>query len=241
MDTDMYIQEALRQLSDTQTYQLLSSNPTLPFKHKLSALLDRAVSMGIFSHSDKEKLIPGHSIMPIFHHLPKVHKGLQPLTGRPIVAGIGSLNERLGEWVDSQLQPLATSLPGYLRDTKQLLSKLHHLRWESGYRWISCDVTSLYSSIPHNLGIQAVAWALKESGRFSLILQDFILQALDYLLTHNFFMFDGGYYLQRCGASMGAKFSPSLANIFMGWWERSRVFGSDSPPQTRYGFLLPFH
>lgn len=52
---------------------------------------------------------------------------------------------------------------------------------------------------------------------------------LEYLLTHNFFMFDGDFYLQKCGASMGAKFSPSLANLYMGWWERSRIFGPESP------------
>lgn len=42
-------------------------------------------------------------------------------------------------------------------------------------------------------------------------------------------MFDEDYYLQRCGASMRVKFSPSLANLYMGWWERSRIFGHDSP------------
>ena len=120
-------------------------------------------------------------------------------------------------------------LPGYLKDTKQLLTKFNHFQWQECYRWISCDVASLYSSIPHHLGIRAVATFLRESGRFSLVLQEFILLSLEYLLTHNFFMFDGGYYLQRCGASMGAKFSPSLANLFMGWWERSRIFGHDSP------------
>lgn len=90
----------------------------------MSALLDRAIQVGLFSPKDKESFIPEHPITPIFHHLPKVHKGLNPLTGRPIVAGIGSLNEKLGEWVDSQLQPLTVELPGYLRDTKHLLSKL---------------------------------------------------------------------------------------------------------------------
>lgn len=70
-------------------------------------------------------------------------------------------------------------------------------QWEDGFRWISCDVTSLHSSIPHHLGIQADSYFLKKSGKFSLVLQEFILPALDYLLTYNFFMFDGGYYLQR--------------------------------------------
>lgn len=131
-DSETYKEEALRQLSDT--YQPLASNLTIPFKKELTALLDRAVQAGIFTPKDKESFIPEHPIMPVFHHLPKVHKGLNPRTGRPIVAGIGSLNERLGKWVDSQLQPLITSLPGYLRDTNHLLGKLQNVQWEDGFR-----------------------------------------------------------------------------------------------------------
>lgn len=108
--------------------------------------------------------------MSVFHNLPKVHKGLSPLVGRPIFAGIGSLNERLGEWMNSQLQPMVCNLPGYLRDTKKLLIKLQNFQRKENYRWISCDVTSLYSCIPHHLGIQAVSFFLKESGKFSLVL-----------------------------------------------------------------------
>lgn len=55
--------------------------------------------------------------------------------------------------------------------------------------------------------------------------------SLEYLLIHNLFVFDGDHYLQKCGASMGAKFSPSLANLYMGWWEKFRIFGPDSPCQ----------
>lgn len=127
LDADLYKKEALRQLSDTTTYLKLKGDPTTPFKNELSTLLDRAVAVGIFSSNDKEALIPSFPVMPIFHYLPKLHKGLTPLTGRPIVAGIGFLNELLGQWVDEQLQPLIVESPGYLRDTKQLLFKLQNM------------------------------------------------------------------------------------------------------------------
>lgn len=119
-------------------------------------------------------LIPAFPVMPIFHHLPKLHRGLTPLTGRPIAAGIGSLNERLGQWVDQQLQPLVTDLPGYLCDTKQLLSKLDKIVWDNNFCWISCDVSNLYSSIPHALGLQAVSFFLNTSGQYSEVLQQLL-------------------------------------------------------------------
>lgn len=67
----------------------------------------------------------------MFHHLPKVQKNHIPVQGRPIVAGIGSLLERLGEWVDEHLQPLVTRLPGYLRDTGHLLAHIHEMKWSA--------------------------------------------------------------------------------------------------------------
>lgn len=96
--------------------------------------------------------IPDAPIMSIFHHLPKIHKGCNPALGRPIVAGIGSLNEQLGAWVD-QLQPLVSALAGFLRATKLLLSDVQYLKWDPDFVWITCDVANLYSSIPHSLGL----------------------------------------------------------------------------------------
>lgn len=40
-------------------------------------------------------------LVPVFHHLQKLHKNTVPVQVQPIVAGIGSLFERLGEWIES--------------------------------------------------------------------------------------------------------------------------------------------
>lgn len=39
---------------------------------------------------------------------------------------------------------------------------------------------------------------------------------------------------------MGAKFSPSLANLYMGWQERPRVFGGGNPFRTKIVVYLRF-
>lgn len=64
-----------------------------------------------------------------------------------------------------------------------------------------------------------------------------LLNKLEGLHCHGYFlsfdskflMFDGQFYLQATGASMGAKFSPSLANIYMAWWERDNIFDFENP------------
>lgn len=70
------------------------------------------VRAGILSQEEMDRFIPLAPIMPVFHPMPKVHKGLNPLVGRTILAGIDSLNERLSQWVDHQLQPMVIELPG---------------------------------------------------------------------------------------------------------------------------------
>lgn len=73
--------------------------------------------------------IPECPIAPIFHFLLKVHKGCNPLTGRPIVP----------ECVFRPVGRPPVTAPGYLRDTKQLLAKLRvsfFLSRYSGYSLI---------------------------------------------------------------------------------------------------------
>uniref|UniRef100_A0A803JQE7 Reverse transcriptase domain-containing protein n=1 Tax=Xenopus tropicalis TaxID=8364 RepID=A0A803JQE7_XENTR len=219
----------MRQLRDITTYQKLRSNPSIIFKNELETLVSNAQSNGVISLRVKNYLIPSETKTPIFYHLPKVHKVERPPVGRPIVSGIQSLNERLSEYIDILLQPLVTRLASYVQDTKHILQILNDCQWHSSYSWGTVDVTSLYSCIPHDRGLRAVSYHLDRYSTYDSLLKDFILDAISYLLTHNFFKFDGNFYLQRCGTSMGAKFAPSYANLYMGWWEESHIFGGDSP------------
>lgn len=130
--------------------------------------------MSVLSNRKGEIIVPVFPITPVFHHLPKTHKGLSPLMGHPIIAGTGSLNENLGFWVDCQLQPLVKQLPSYLRDTKQLLNQYDHMQWVEGDIWITCDVSSLYSFKPHALGLRAVDYFLDNHSGYTSILKEYI-------------------------------------------------------------------
>lgn len=37
-------------------------------------------------------------------------------------------------------------------------------------------------------------------------------------------LFPGGYYIQRKGAVIGVTFLPSLAYLFVAWWEECHIF-----------------
>uniref|UniRef100_A0A803K2I9 Reverse transcriptase domain-containing protein n=1 Tax=Xenopus tropicalis TaxID=8364 RepID=A0A803K2I9_XENTR len=228
LDSETYKNEAMRQLNDNSTYQPLSTDPTIEFTKNLVELVNDAYKSGLFNERIRDYLIPTSPRVPLFHHLPKVHKSERPPLGRPIVSGIASLNEKLSEYIDLYLQPLVKRLTSYVMDTKHVLQLLNHLEWSDTFSWGTIDVASLYSCIPHEKGMLAISYHLDMYSTYDEGTKHFILDSISYLLSHNFFLFDQVFYLQRCGTSMGAKFAPAYANLYMGWWEETHIYGGDS-------------
>lgn len=44
-------------------------------------------------------------------------------------------------------------------------------------------------------------------------------------MNSNYFWHDGSFYRQHKGIAMGAKYAPSVANIFLSKWEHEEIFG----------------
>ncbi|KAL5016728.1 hypothetical protein ScPMuIL_006317 [Solemya velum] len=85
----------------------------------------------------------------------------------------------------------------------------------------SFDVTSLYTNIPHDLGLTAANFWIEKhrdlvDRRFKT---DFLLSALQIVLEGNTFNFDGQTYEQMKGTAMGTKVAPTYANLVMGYLE----------------------
>lgn len=162
MGVGSYLKETARQLSDTQTYSRLKSNPTKKYKSILTELVDRGFRQGFLNKKEAKSLIPEYPTLPTFYHLPKTHIGLTPLQGRPIILGIGSL------WLDGHLQPLVKQLPVFLKDTNHLLHIMQNFYWSDHYSWATWDVTNLYSFIHHGLAITAVSFYLETYTDFTI-------------------------------------------------------------------------
>ena len=85
----------------------------------------------------------------------------------------------------------------------------------------SFDVESLYTNIPHELGIEAINYWLDKypqeiQNRLS---KEFILEGKELILKTNSFYFDGTFYRQIKGSAMGTKFAPSYATLSIAYLE----------------------
>ena len=139
---------------------------------------------------------------------------------RPTIAGPSCPTQRLSNLLDIILKPLCTEVPSFIRDDMDFL---HHIpdTVKEDTTLVSFDVTSLYTNIPHTLGLEAISFWLDKHGnkiepRFS---KDFILQGLDLILQNNSFFFDDRYFLQIKGTAMGTKVAPTYAGLVLGFLE----------------------
>lgn len=229
LDKHDYHLSVVTMLDDASTYSRLDSNPTLKFQIEVKQLIQEGLSLGVLTDRQADYLYIDNPVIPIIHGLPKVHKEVTPLPLRPIISGINSLGETMSEWLDSLLQPLVKRVPGYIQDTKSVLKSFELKNWEQDFMWITCDVQSLYTCIPHKVALTALDYHVSKYSNYTQDLKGFMMQVTFFLMTHNYFVFDQKFYLQQRGVSMGAKFSPSLANLTMAWWEELYLFSSDNP------------
>ncbi|CAJ0917920.1 unnamed protein product [Ranitomeya imitator] len=109
----------------------------------------------------------------------------------------------------------------YLRD---FLNKIHNIKnIPPDSTLCTLDVNSLYTSIEHDRGIEAVTLTLREANMDSNLL-DLCIDLLNLVLRENFFMFEDDFFLQTCGTAMGSNVAPAYANLYMDHFERTYVY-----------------
>ena len=153
------------------------------------------------------------------------------LKSRPIVAGCVSPTQRLSTFINILLSPIVPHLTTYIKDDWHFLKQLPHTMDFNNTTLYSVDITSLYTSIPHDLGIDAIRyWITKYRHlipqRFT---EAFIIESLSFVLKNNNFKFDGNYYKQESGTAMGTVAAPTYACLVIGYLEEIKLFRNILP------------
>lgn len=156
-------------------------------------------------------------VVPTFYSFSKIHENSSKPPGYPIVSGRNTLTEKVSQVIDSNLRPHVHSLNSFIKDTIEFLRTIEDITFSPRAWLVSINVETLYSSIPHDLGIQAIAQFLKACDKSQWALNDFVLQALQFALRNNVFTFDDNIFLQTQDVTMGIPCVPSCATLYLGW------------------------
>lgn len=118
--------------------------------------MDCALARKLIDKETVEYLKVDFPKLPTFYVLPKVHKLLDDPPECPITSAVGSLTEKISEYVDRILQPLVGNQFSYVKDMSHLLTLLHNLTLPEGALLVTLDIETLYFSIPHDKGLQTI-------------------------------------------------------------------------------------
>ena len=226
----IYRNECLRLLGDTTNYTPISADPTDRLLNQIKSLVFEAETHGWILPTEAAFLINDRPTTPYFYVLPKIHKGISPPPGRPIVSGINSVLEPLSKFTDSFLHPLVQTTPTYLKDTKDILNLITEIN--NLYTvdvLLTLDVEALYTSIPQQTTLEVIQMAMHNSNWSSRTPIHFIMDCATLALTENFFKFENQLYLQIKGTSMGSTFAPSLACLYMCNFEEQFILHESNP------------
>ncbi|KAL9972935.1 hypothetical protein ACROYT_G019335 [Oculina patagonica] len=237
MDRDWYINECLRQLNDTKFYKPLDNDVTNDVQKRVRKYTKRMNRDKIISDETKRYLIQTDPKPGRFYILPKVHKQGNP--GRPIVSSNSHPTERISHFVDYHLKPLVQNTDSFIKDTTHFLNKLKQLgRLPQNALLVTLDVSSLYTNIPHNEGINACRQFLDTRDRNTITVgTEKICDLIRMILNCNNFTFNDKHYLQIHGTAMGTRMAPSYANLFLAKFETDALSRAPYQPHTWWRYI----
>ncbi|CAJ0940771.1 unnamed protein product [Ranitomeya imitator] len=224
MNKNQYVAEIKRQLADTTTYRKIQSDPVYNIRRKIDTILTKHSQLQTIDAKTKTFLTNDHPVTPVLYILPKIHKNLLNPPGHPIVASTDSILNPVSVYLEKLLTPYTHKTKSFILDTSDFLKKIQYINTIPANSILcTLDVNSLYTSITHDTGIEAVSLTLSEAG-VDTRSQDLCLELLNLVLRENYLLFEDDFYVQICGTAMGSNVAPAYANLYMDHFERDFVY-----------------
>lgn len=83
-----------------------------------------------------------------------------PMGIHPIVSSCESITDKISQFVDRWLQQYVESFPSYVKDTTEFINQIEQIKPPTNCILASIDVSSLYTNVPHEEGIQITLYFL---------------------------------------------------------------------------------
>ena len=155
-DREDYIKEAEKQLEDSDVYEEVPDDPE-PLISTIHKMMEKIRKRGDLKKGTIKYFEVKDPKFARFYLLPKIHKRLNNVPGRPVISNCGYYTENISAFFDFHLQPLAQAVKSYIKDTNEFLNKLCSLsKLSSNIILCTVDAVGLYPNIPHEEGMSAL-------------------------------------------------------------------------------------
>lgn len=162
-DRDEYISNAMTHLNDPTVYKPLTEDISPLLKQKITEKLTLLKNNGLIKQAWYEFCKPpDNSRTSRLYFLKKIHKN--PMGIRPIVSSCKSITESISNFIVTDgSNHLSKKLPSYIKDSTEFIKLIESTPIPTNCLLASIDVSSLYTNIPHDEGIQSTLYHLKNN------------------------------------------------------------------------------
>ena len=219
-------------------YEELDYDPSSALENIISECTKRIRDRGdIMDPSTLEFFRVDNPKLGRFYLLPKIHKRLYSVPGRPVISNSGYYTENISAFLDYHLQPLSQGVKSYIKDTNDFLRKLRDLPdLPEDAIFCTIDVVGLYPNIPHEEGLEAMRKAL-DSRENPEVSTATLMDLADLVLKNNYFTHNGRTFRQKRGTAIGTKFAPPYSILFMGDFEERALEGFELKPWLWWRYI----
>ena len=242
MNKEDYRQMILKEHLFTETYEKAPADSNIKVYRKLVKLVKN--NRRCLTKDEVKYICDDDWNDANFYGLPKLHKCKEvteriekedveylkmvhpaSLKTRPICGGPKAVTQGGSKLLHEILSPLVPEMKSYIKDEWDFVRTLPQ-KVSFRANLVSCDIVSLYSSIPTELGMEALEYWIerlrsKIPSRFT---KSFILELAKFVLENNYCKFDSEMFRQVIGTAMGTIFAPPYACLVIGYLEETKLF-----------------
>ena len=240
MSQKYYYEMCMKELSKKEFYRKLGRrDPSTTVLNDVKHFAEQY--RGILTAKEHQFLTKKDYKMANFYSLPKLHKSVtiknmmnggseyihvpdfeEMVEGRPIVGGPTFHTSGISQMIDIILKPIISHIPHILQGSFDFVQRCNHSVPDDTLLG-TADIKALYTNLSKELVFAAIEYWVNRYIALIPILQrfglQFILDGLEVILNHNYFLFDDEYYQQIHGFAMGTKAAVNCANLGVAYKE----------------------
>ena len=215
-DREDYLAEAEKQLDDKNVYKKVTKEVEGSLEKTIKGVLGKVRKRGDISDSTLDYFLVNNPKLGRFYLLPKIHKRLHDIPGRPVISHSSYYTENISSFIEYHLKPLAQKVKSYIKDTNDFLRKLSNLpSLSEDVILCTIDAVGLYPNIQHEGGLAAIKEDLDKRDDKSISTET-LMELAECVLKNNIFEHNEDLYKQLRGTAIGTKMTPPYAVLFMG-------------------------
>ena len=132
-----------------------------------------------------------------------------------MISNCGIPKEKISEFLDNHLQGIMRRGLSYIKDSGGFINKIRRMgSIPDNAILVTADVTTLYPSLPHDVGLKALREVLHKREQKKIPTEE-LVQMAEFVLKNNFFEFNGQIKQQISGTATGTKCAPTYACMYM--------------------------